>query len=57
MVFAVLRLYIVSYVWCWCALAAIVNVKPTLSSERMLHKDYDCKDSLEKITGRESQED
>jgi hypothetical protein len=30
--------------------------QPVLSSERMLHKDYDCKCSVEKeITGRESQ--
>jgi hypothetical protein len=29
--------------------------KPTFSSERMLHKDYDRKCSVEKISGSESQ--
>jgi hypothetical protein len=29
--------------------AAIVNDRPILSSERMLHKDYNCKCSVEKI--------
>jgi hypothetical protein len=33
-----------------------VKDRPILSSERMLHKDYDHKDSVEKkIDGRESQ--
>jgi hypothetical protein len=37
-------------------LAAFVNDRPILSSERMLHKDYYRKGSVEnKITGRESQ--
>jgi hypothetical protein len=36
--------------------AAIVNDKPVLSSERMLHKDYDSKGSAEKRNdGRESE--
>jgi hypothetical protein len=36
--------------------AAIVYDRPILSSERMLHKDYDRKCSVEKkIAGRESQ--
>jgi hypothetical protein len=30
--------------------------KPSFSSERVLHKDYDSKGSVEKISGRESQE-
>jgi hypothetical protein len=28
---------------------------PIFSSERMLHEDYDRKDAVEKISGRESQ--
>jgi hypothetical protein len=32
-----------------------VRDKPIFSSERMLRKDYDRKDSVEKISGRESQ--
>jgi hypothetical protein len=35
--------------------AAIVNDGPDLSSERMLHKDYDRKGSVKKIADRESQ--
>jgi hypothetical protein len=36
--------------------AAIVDYRPVLSSERVLHKDYDIKYSIEKkIAGRESQ--
>jgi hypothetical protein len=35
--------------------AAIVNDRPILSSESMLHKDYDRKGSLEKIFGPEPQ--
>jgi hypothetical protein len=35
--------------------AAIVNDRPIVSSERILHKDYDHKCILEKIAGRESQ--
>jgi hypothetical protein len=32
-----------------------VNDKPILSSERMLHKDYDRRCSIKKKSGRESQ--
>jgi hypothetical protein len=32
----------------WPRLAAIVNDRPILSSDRMLHKDYDRKSSIEK---------
>jgi hypothetical protein len=32
----------------WRGPAAIVNGRPILSSERMLHKDYDQKRSVEK---------
>jgi hypothetical protein len=32
----------------WWGPAAIINDKPILSSERMLHKDYDCRCSIEK---------
>jgi hypothetical protein len=40
----------------WRGPAAIVNDRPIISSERMLHKDYDCKCSFEnKNSGRESQ--
>jgi hypothetical protein len=39
----------------WRSPAAIVNDRPILSSERMLHKDYDRKGSVEKINGRGSQ--
>jgi hypothetical protein len=35
--------------------AAIVNNRRILSSERMLHKDYDRKGLVEKNTGRRSQ--
>jgi hypothetical protein len=33
----------------WRGPAAIVNGRPILSAERMLHKDYDRKCSIEKI--------
>jgi hypothetical protein len=33
-----------------------IREKPILSSERILHKDYDRKGSVEKISGREPQE-
>jgi hypothetical protein len=33
----------------WRGPAAIVNDKPILSSEMMLHKDYDSRCSIEKI--------
>jgi hypothetical protein len=37
-------------------LAAFVNGRPILSSERVLHKDYDSKGSVKtKIDARESQ--
>jgi hypothetical protein len=42
----------------WRGSAAIVNYRPILSSERILHKEYDCKCPVEgetKISGRESQ--
>jgi hypothetical protein len=40
----------------WRGPAAIVNDRPILSSERMLHKDCNRKCSLENIiSGRESQ--
>jgi hypothetical protein len=40
----------------WREPAAIVNGRPILSSERILHKDYDYKGSIgKKFTGRESQ--
>jgi hypothetical protein len=40
----------------WRGPAAIVNDRFILSSERMLHKDYNRKGLVEKtITGRESQ--
>jgi hypothetical protein len=33
-----------------------IRANPNFSSERMLHKDYDCKVSVEKvISGRETQ--
>jgi hypothetical protein len=32
----------------WQGSAAVVNYRSTLSSERMLHKEYDCKCSIEK---------
>jgi hypothetical protein len=32
-----------------------IRDKPIFSSERMLHKDYYRKGSVEKLTGRESQ--
>jgi hypothetical protein len=35
---------------------AFVNYRPTLSSERILYKDYESKYSVEKNAGRESQE-
>jgi hypothetical protein len=35
--------------------AAIVNDRPILSLERMLHSDYNRKCSVEKYAGRESQ--
>jgi hypothetical protein len=34
---------------CVCCEAAIVNNRPILSSERMLHKDYESKYSVEKM--------
>jgi hypothetical protein len=34
---------------CWQGPATTVNAKPILSSERMLHKDYDHRCSIEKI--------
>jgi hypothetical protein len=34
---------------------AILNDKPILSSERMLHKNYDRRCSIEKKSGHESQ--
>jgi hypothetical protein len=39
----------------WLGPAAIVNDRYILSSERMLRKDYNCKCSIEKNTGREFQ--
>jgi hypothetical protein len=39
----------------WRRTAAIVNDRPILSSERMLHKDYDGRCSIEKNSGHESQ--
>jgi hypothetical protein len=36
-------------------LSIFVRDNPSFSSERMLHKDYDRKDSVEKISGREPQ--
>jgi hypothetical protein len=33
-----------------------IRDKPNFSSERVLHKDYDRKGSVEKISGRRSQE-
>jgi hypothetical protein len=39
----------------WRGPAAIVNYTPILLSERMLHKDYDRKCSVQKNIGRESQ--
>jgi hypothetical protein len=41
----------------WRALAAILNDRPILSSERMLHEVYNLKCSVEKNTGRGSQGD
>jgi hypothetical protein len=34
--------------------AAVVNDRPILPSERLLHKDYERKSSVEKNTGHES---
>jgi hypothetical protein len=41
----------------WQGPAAIVKVRPILSSERMLHKDYDRRCSIEKrkCSGHEAQ--
>jgi hypothetical protein len=39
----------------WRGPAVIVNDRSILSSERMLHKDYDRKCSIENSSGRESQ--
>jgi hypothetical protein len=39
----------------WRGPAAIVNNTPILSLERMLHKDFESKYSVEIIAGRESQ--
>jgi hypothetical protein len=36
----------------WCGPGAIVNDTPILSSERMLHKDYNRMCSVRKNTGR-----
>jgi hypothetical protein len=46
-----------SGVFCWVRSEAISQgpTGPIFSSERMLHKDYERKDSVEKIYGRESQ--
>jgi hypothetical protein len=33
---------------CWQGPTAVVNNRPIFSSERMLHKDFDCKCSFEK---------
>jgi hypothetical protein len=40
----------------WREPAPILNYRPILSSERLLHKDYDRKGSIEKNAGRESRE-
>jgi hypothetical protein len=37
----------------WQRRSLFVRDKPTLSSERMLHKDYDRKGSVEKFSGRD----
>jgi hypothetical protein len=34
----------------------VLKDKPFLSSERMIHKDYDCKGPLKKFSGRDPQE-
>jgi hypothetical protein len=39
----------------WRGPVALLNDRPILSSERMLHKDYDRKCSIEKKNGRGSQ--
>jgi hypothetical protein len=39
----------------WRGQVAIINDKPILSLEKMLHMDYDRKYSIEKKSGRESE--